>query len=124
MPWWPHVMPALAQLGCDGLHIPSVEFLLPVVRMVPWELAIPWTSGTFRFLTKPLCLARITSCYLVFSCLWFHFPKPLYPDSWGLPFTTLDVLTFIEVTKGKPIMACFHTITLVLAIFYDEKYLK
>ena len=35
MPQWPRVMPAPSQLGCDGPHVPSVEFLLPVIRMVP-----------------------------------------------------------------------------------------
>ena len=79
MPQWPHVMPALLQLGCDGPHVPSVEFLLPVVRMVPWELAILWTSGTFGFLTKPVCLARIASCYLVFFLPLVSFSQASLP---------------------------------------------
>ena len=37
---WSHGVPALPQLECDGSHVLSVGFPLPVAKMVPWELAI------------------------------------------------------------------------------------
>ena len=108
MPWWPHVMLALPQLVCDGPHVPSIEFLLPVTRMVPWELAIPWTSGNF-WISHRACVPG-QNCLLlpgVFPAFGFIFSSLFTPINGVLPFTPLDVLPFIEVTKGKPNMACF-----------------
>ena len=70
MSWWPHVAPVPPQLGCDGTHVPSVEFLLPVARMVPWELAILWTSGTSGSLRAPGCWAKTSSYGLSSSSFW------------------------------------------------------
>ena len=70
MPWWPHATPILLQPVHDGPHVPSAGSLIPIVRMALLELTSLWTSETFFFLIKPLCHARIASCYLVFFLPW------------------------------------------------------
>ena len=60
----------------------------------------------------------------VFPALGFIFSSLFTPIHGVLPFTPLAVLPFIDITNGKPIMACFCTVALVLAIFCDEKDLK
>ena len=54
----------------------------------------------------------------------FIFSSCFIPIRRVLPFTPLDVLPCIKVTKGNPILAHLQTVALVLAIFCDEKYLK
>ena len=60
----------------------------------------------------------------VFPAFGFIFSSLFTPNYGVLPFPPLEVLPFREVTKGKPIMAHFHTVALGFAIFCDEKYLK
>ena len=57
MPQWPHAMPELLLLGCDGIHVSAVVSLTPVTRMIILVSAALLTFGSGRFHIGPSYLA-------------------------------------------------------------------
>ena len=102
--WWsPCSFCRISHTSCkNGTFVDFWNFLISQKAFVPSQNLV-------------LLLGVLPVLVLIFSS---HF-TPICGVS---PFTPLDVLPWIEVTKGKPIMACLWTVDLVPAIFSDEKY--